>query len=121
MKKSGFIFLLLLTACQPAWALSADGRTEMGGAARVGYVFMRGVVNFAGLPFEIPGTITREYRMHSRLWPLTGMPRFFSNVCIRFTSIINDVVFFPFEAPFTNDLSPFTEAYDLPEFPWQKE
>ena len=121
MKKTVFILSLLLMVSQPAWALSTDGRTTLGPLARVGYVMMRGAANAAGLPFEIPGTIVREYRMHSRLWPVTWMPRFFTNVCIRVSSITNDIVFFPFVAPFTNDLSPFTEAYDLPEYPWQSE
>ena len=123
MKKAGFILLLLLLPVfQPAWALNADGRTDMGGFARVGYVLMRGAGNAAGVvPFELPGTLAREYRMHPRLWPVTWFPRFFGNVCVRAASIVNDVGLYPFVAPFTNDLSPVTEPFDLPEFPWQSE
>lgn len=123
MKKGVFIlsFLLLLMSARPLWALSKDGRTSMGPAARTGYVLMRGVGNAVGIPFELSGTLVREYRMHSRLWPFTWPPRFFTNVCVRAVSIVTDVVFFPFIAPFTDDLSPVTEAFDLPEYPWQNE
>ena len=119
MKKTAFILAFLFTATGPAMALDQDGRTTMGPLARVGYVMMRGAANAAGSPFEISGTLTREYRMHSRLWPLTWTPRFLRNLAIRLTSIVNDIFFSPFVAPFTNDLSPFTEAFDLPEYPWQ--
>ena len=121
MKKTAFIFLFLLVAAQSAWALSTDGRTDKKPMARVGYVMMRGLGGAAGLPFEISGTLAREYRMHPRLWPITWVPRLVNNLLIRTASIVNDIVVYPFVAPFTNDLSPFTEAFDLPEFPWQSE
>ena len=121
MKKTILLALFLLLAVQPAWALSPDGRTDMGPLARVGYVLMRGVGNAVGIPFEIPGTFVRESHMHPRLWPITGLPRLFTNAVVRVSSIANDIVFYPFIAPFTNDLSPHTEAFDLPEYPWQIE
>ena len=121
MKKTAFILFFLLLLAQPVWALSADGRTDMKPMARMGYVMMRGLGGAAGLPFEISGTFVREHRMHPRLWPVTFVPRLLNNLFIRTASIVNDVVIFPFVAPFTNDLSPFTEAFDLPEFPWQSE
>ena len=119
MKKGLILLLLIVMMAQPAWALSADGRTTMNPVARIGYVLLRAVGNVAGIPFEISGSMRREYGMHKWLWPVTWMPRFFGNIAIRGASIANDVLVYPFTAPFTNDLSPFTEAYDLPEYPWQ--
>ena len=121
MKKTILILFLILASAAPAWALSSDGRTDMGPLARSGYVIMRGVGNLAGSPMEIPGTIVREHRMHPWLWPLTWPPRLFTNVGVRITSIVTDVAFFPVVAPFTDDLSPVTEAFDLPEYPWQND
>ncbi len=121
MKKTALIFSFLLMLARPAWALSTDGRTEMKPVARVGYVMMRGIGGAAGIPFELSGTLARETRMHSRLWPITWVPRLANNLIIRTASIANDIAIYPFAAPFTNDLSPSTEAFDLPEFPWQKQ
>ena len=121
MRKTIFILSFLFVAAQPAWALSEDGRTDKGPVARVGYVMMRGLAGAAGSPFEISGTLRREYRTHPHLWPVTWIPRLGTNLLIRIASIVNDVGIFPFVAPFTNDLSPFTEAFDLPEYPWQNE
>ncbi|HLD50085.1 MAG TPA: hypothetical protein VJC08_02690 [bacterium] len=121
MKKTVLIFSFLLLVARPAWALSTDGRTDRKPMARVGYVMMRGVGGAVGLPFEISGTFAREYRAHPRLWPITWVPRLINNLVIRTASSATDMAVFPFAAPFTNDLSPSTEVFDLPEYPWQRE
>ncbi len=121
MKKTALILLFLLLMARPGWALSQDGRTTMGPWARVGYVMNRGLVNVVSFPYEMVGTIAREREIHSRAWPLTWLPRFLNNSAVRVASGFNDFLVQPFVVPHTDDLSPMTEPFDLPEFPWQRE
>ena len=82
-------------------------------------VLGRGVVNFIGLPLEIPVSGVREYQTHHRLWPITFIPRMISNILCRTASASNDTVILPWYAPFTNDTNPWTKGIGLPTYPWQ--
>ena len=84
-------------------------------------VIGRGLMNVAGLPMEIPLTLAREGEMRRWLWPASFLPRLVTHIVIRSASAVNDIFFFPFVAPFTDDLSPWTGPMGLPEYPWQFE
>ena len=122
MKKYLLLTALLLIHSSSLYALDPEGRTTHGPLVRPWMVVGRGVVNIAGLPFEIPLTIAREADMHSRLWPISFFPRTLNNIFIRSASAANDIFFGSvWQAPYTDDLSPLTESMGLPEYPWQFE
>ena len=104
MKKKAFVLLLLIVTAHPAWAaaLDQDGHTTMPPLERSGYVFVRGLGNLIGFPFEIPGSMVREHRTHNYVWPVTWIPRFVIHGMVRISSIVNDVAVQPFVAPFTD-------------------
>lgn len=122
MKKINLVILLLLI-CSPLYALNLDedGRTTKPPLARPFMVIWRGVVNLLALPMEIPLTLAREGDMHPKIWPITYVPRLLTNVITRTFSAANDLFFFPWATPFTDDLSPWTEPMGLPMYPWQYE
>lgn len=118
MKKIAII-LGLLCLTQPVFGADVDGRTEKGGLGRAATVMTRGLLNVVGVPFEIPATMARETESHSKLWPITGIPRSINNIFIRAASGVNDFFFMPFSTAFSNDISPMTEPMGLPDYPWQ--
>ncbi len=119
IKKIIFLTALILTSIIPMGSAGVDGHTEKGVFARKMTVLGRGMGNIIGLPLEIPNTIKRETEIHPKLWPITFIPRWLTNTAVRLTSAVNDIVFYPWIVPFTDDLSPLTESYDLPDYPWQ--
>lgn len=118
MKKGILFFLIALFVAAPLYADDLDGRTNAGAWSRVGIVMKRGLVNALTFPGEIIRTAKAEPAIHSRLWPVTFVPRAITNTIIRATSAVNDLVLFPWAVPFTNDLSPWTESFDLPVYVW---
>ena len=121
MKKtiiSGLIGLFVVT---PLLEASVDGRTDHSPYVRPLIVTTRGVVNVVEMPCEIWQTARREKEIHSRLWPVTYLPRLIGNIFLRASSAVNDGLFFPWITPFTDDLSPWTEPFGLPEYPCQVE
>jgi hypothetical protein len=112
---SGF---LLVACAQPCRAAYEDGRTDHGVLMRLLIVEGRGLANAVALPLEIPRTVVQEHRYHRWLWPATFIPRMLTNIFMRATSAVNDVAFFPWILPFTDDISPLTEGVGLPEYPW---
>ena len=94
-----------------------DGHTDQGIGAREGIVLGRGLGNILTLPFEIPRTIKSETEIHPKLWPVTFLPRTLTNLLLRAVSAVNDVIIYPFAVPFTDDISPMTESFDLPDYP----
>ena len=110
-------FFFLITS--PLYA-SVDGRTTHGPLTRMAIVEGRGLVNLLALPLvDIPRTTVNEVRMHHWLWPATVVPRILTHLMIRVVSSIYDIAFYPWIAPFTDDISPLTEPMGLPEYPWQ--
>ena len=122
----GLFLIFLMVAMSPETAAAdggkavvANGRSEHGPLVRIAKVEGRGLLNIVGLPAEIFRTGVEEARHHHWLWPFTYVPRLLTYTIIRVTSAAYDIVFMPFVAPFTADLSPLTEPMDLPEYPWQ--
>lgn len=81
----------------------------------------RGVLNGAALPLESVSTLRREAKAHSRLWPVTYVPRLFHNTFTRVSSFVIDLSILPLIAPFADDTSPRTEGMGLPKYPWNVE
>ncbi|MBI3312880.1 MAG: hypothetical protein HYZ83_01405 [Candidatus Omnitrophica bacterium] len=119
LKKIMIITFFILMGFVPFCLAGVDGHTEKGVWAREATVIGRGLGNIIGLPLEIPRAFQRETGTHSRVWPITFIPRLLTNLAVRLSSIFNDLVVYPWVAPFTDDLSPWTESYDIPEYPWQ--
>lgn len=119
MKKIILVFSLLCVMTPVLYASYDDGRTERGGLARIGMVEGRGLLNVIGLPLELPYTAVNEVRVHKLGGPVTFLPQFLLNVVARSVSAFNDMICFPWVAPFTDDLSPLTEGMGLTEYPWQ--
>lgn len=117
--------LLLLFFCLfitgPVLASSEDGITDKKPLARSATVFGRGLVNLVTLPIEIPRSVHSETGVHSRLWPVTFLPRTATNLIYRATSAVNDIVFFPWVVLFTDHIAPWTKPMGLPDYPWQFE
>lgn len=127
MKKWLMAVAFILMVVPAAWAGYQDYMTYGGGYTQKGWpgrwweVLSRGVVNVVAFPFEIPRSIVHEAEMHPRLWPVTVVPRTATNIAIRASSAVNDIFFYPFVLPFTHDISPWTEHFGLPAYPWQTE
>ena len=121
MKKTVLLGTLLFVLSSSLLYAAEDGRTTHGPLVRPFMVIGRGVMNIVGLPMEIPLTIAREADMHRWVWPVTFVPRLVTNIVIRITSAVNDILIFPWVTPFTNDLSPWTRPMGLSEYPWQFE
>ncbi len=132
MKKlAGLICLLFMftaaapiTVPEPPLEMSREGRSTLSPRQRVGHVMKRGVLNLgAGLLIvpETMRTLKEEREVYPKLWLVTGAPRSFHNVAIRLFSGAFDAVVYPFVAPFTDDIRPLTQTYDLPEYPWTEE
>ena len=118
MKKFSLLLSFFLIASSAAHA-SVDGRTTRGPVARPLMMMSRGLMNVAGFPAEISSTVVREIEIHEKSWPVFYPLRLVTNVFVRLSSGINDVLFMPFIVPFTDDISPITEPMGLPEYPWQ--
>ena len=121
MKKTVVILLLFLAISARLEASSADGRTTHGPMVRPFMVLSRGVVNVAGLPFAAVNTAIREVKIHHWLWPISVGPRVATEFVTRLTSAGYDMVLMPLITPFTDDISPLTEPFGLPPYPWQQE
>lgn len=110
--------MLFLLLASPAWAYDT-GRTEDGVLKRIAHVEGRGFLNLLGMPAELVRTPVEEARVHSRLWPVTFLPRAVTNIFIRSVSGVYDILLAPFVQPFTDDTSPLTDSMGLTEYPWQ--
>lgn len=119
MKKIIFLAAALFLIPCAAYA-GIDGRTDKGVWAREGMVLGRGLLNIPGTVVEVFATPFREPAIHPKAWPITGLIRIPTNVIIRAVSAVNDLVVYPWVVPFTDDLSPFTEPMDLPEYAWSR-
>ena len=111
------VFLILSGSVQA----TEEYRTEKGTFSKQVAVMGRGIINVLGMPMEFATTFIRERETYNRLWPVTYPFRAATNVLYRITSAVNDVFIYPWAVPFTNDITPWTEAMGLPEYPWQIE
>ena len=115
-----WLFIMILLFNGAAYAVGPDGRTNHNGFVREGIVLWRGVINLVSSPLELLATPMREPHDHKWVWPITSIPHSVLNVIVRAGSSLQDILVYPFVVPFTNDISPLTEPYDLPEYIWQK-
>ena len=80
----------------------------------------RGVVNFATAPAEFVYAFKSEKKAHPKAWPVTYIPRLFTNIAIRVGSSVNDLIVLPWYVKWSNS-TPLTRQFDLPDYVWQKE
>ncbi|OGX10974.1 MAG: hypothetical protein A2351_04140 [Omnitrophica bacterium RIFOXYB12_FULL_50_7] len=80
----------------------------------------RGVVNFLTAPGELVYALKGEIKDHPKAWPVTYVPRFFTNMVIRIGSSVNDLVVLPWYVAWSN-ATPLTRRFDLPDYVWEKE
>jgi hypothetical protein len=120
MKKiSAILAFSFILFAVPLHADDVDGRTSMGAVERIGYVIKRGVINALTFPWEMVRTPKVEKELHPKLWPATAPFRTVANMVLRASSSVHDMALFPLYLPLTNDISPWTEGFDLPEYPWE--
>lgn len=119
MKKICLLLSFFLVLSSQAHAASADGRTTHGPFVRLLIVEGRGLSNLGFWVLEFPRTGISEVRMHKWAWPLTYFPKVILHLGVRLASSVNDILLYPWVVPFTDDLSPWTEAIGIPDYPWQ--
>ncbi|MDP3919987.1 MAG: hypothetical protein Q8R76_04175 [Candidatus Omnitrophota bacterium] len=115
------VIFLFMSAAAPALAGSPydDGRSDKGIFGRIVETEMRGILNAVGTITELVYTPMTEPAKHRYLWPATVVPRTVSNILMRFASAITDIAFMPWVLPFTDDISPLTEAMGMSDYPWK--
>lgn len=121
MRRFIALFLLVIIAATPLVYAGQDGRAEKGVWGREAAVLGRGLLNIVSAPAELIYTPARETDIYPKAWPVTFLPRFIMNAVTRLSSAAYDIVCYPWIVPFTDDLSPLTDYYDLPTYAWSKE
>lgn len=122
MTKQFYGLFVLIFLHSTAVLASADGRVKGTTAfERSRMVLSRGLTNMGSLSLELKRTAILEKENHTKVWPVSAPPRMLTNLFFRMASATHDTFFFPWYAPFTNDLSPWTEAMGLPEYPWEED
>ncbi len=81
----------------------------------------RGAMNILTSPGELASAYNFERKDHPKAWPVTYIPRFFTNLTTRVASGVNDIAVLPFVAPFKGETEPITRHFDLPDYVWEKE
>jgi len=80
----------------------------------------RGAMNFLTSPGEFASAFRMEKKDHPKAWPLTYVPRAFTNIAIRVGSSVNDFIVLPWYVTWS-DPTPLTRHFELPDYVWQKE
>ncbi len=80
----------------------------------------RGLVNLLTSPGELVYTFKEEKKSHPKAWPVTYVPRLFTNTAIRWGSSVNDFIVLPWYAAASDD-TPLTRHFELPDYVWEKE
>ena len=119
MKKLVMLGVVLSLFAVPAAYAYDTGRSEDGYFTRCMKIEGRGFLNLLSIPAELVRTPVVEARAHKWVWPVTSVPRFFSNLVSRIVSGAYDIVFSPFIQPFTNEITPLTDPMGLPDYGWQ--
>lgn len=122
MGKASFVIFLLgvfFLASVTGFAAEAVAPQETG-RQLVGSVIKRGVVNFFTSPGEVVRTAKTEKEAYPQIWPVTYVPRLFTNMAVRVGSSINDMAVMPWFVWATKDPRPITSFFDLPEYSWQQ-
>ena len=88
---------------------------------KIASIEKRGIVNLFTWPGEAVNAFTTEKKDHPRAWPATYLPRFLANFLTRLGSGVYDILVLPWYAAATNDTTPLTRRFDLPDYVWEKE
>ena len=111
------IGLLFLSAC-PLFAAETVKKESVG--KQIASIEGRGALNFVTAPAELVYTFKTEKKNHPKAWPLTYVPRFFTNMAIRVGSSVNDLIVLPWYVTWSTP-TPLTRHFDLPEYVWEKD
>jgi len=119
MKKIQFVLILFIcVTLVPQWAFAK--RENSGNYfQKVGEVQGRALMSGLSFPSEVVLTPAREIKKHPKAWPFTVLPRMMMNMGVRITSAAYDAFFYPFVAPFTDDVTPLTENMGLKDYAHQ--
>lgn len=111
----GFLFLGISASFA---AEAAKGESAL---KEIASIEKRGLVNFATTPAEFVYTLKTEKKDHPKAWPLTYVPRVFTNMATRVGSSAYDIAVLPWFAREAKDETPLTRRFDLPDYAWEKE
>ncbi len=111
---AGFLFL---GTCP---LFSAETVKKENAWEQIASIEKRGVLNFATTPAEFGYTFQSEKKAHPKAWPLTYVPRAFTNMAIRVGSSVNDLIVLPLYVKWSES-TPLTRRFDLPDYVWEKE
>ncbi len=111
---AGFLFL----GAGPLFA--SETVKKESGFKQIASIEGRGVMNFLTSPGEFACALKSEKKDHPKAWPITYVPRFFTNMMIRWGSSVNDILVLPWYAA-RSDATPLTRRFELPDYVWEKE
>jgi hypothetical protein len=100
---------------------AARAASEMSTAKKISAVEVRGFVNLLSSPSELVASSLREFKRRKLIGVITFVPQSGSNFIYRVVSAVNDILLHPCTAPFTDNITPWTEYMGLPEYPWRTE
>lgn len=108
--------------CLQAAVLCADESVKRENALKeIAAIEGRGLVNFLTTPSEVFYTLKTEKKEHPKAWPLSYIPRFFTKAATRVGSSAYDMLVLPWFVRQSEDNTPLTRRFDLPDYAWQKE
>ncbi|MFH1800565.1 MAG: hypothetical protein ABH891_06960 [Candidatus Omnitrophota bacterium] len=116
------IGILFLGACPLFAAKIVEPKTVKKESTlnKIGSLEKRGAVNFLTSPAELVYAFKGEKKDHPKAWPLTYVPRLFTNMAIRVGSSVNDILVLPWYAA-ASDATPLTRRFELPDYVWEQE
>ncbi len=109
---------LLLLGGFPVFA--AETVKKENALKQIASIEKRGFVNILTTPAELVYALKTEKKDHPKAWPLTYVPRFFTNTVIRCGSSLSDIFLLPWYATWS-EATPLTRHFDLPDYVWEKE
>lgn len=121
MKKMTAWILLGFLLLEVSPLLAEETIKKQGMLGQIGAIEKRGFVNFATALGEFGTTLKSEKQNHPKAWPLSYIPRAFTNTAIRVSSSVNDFIVLPWIAAASKEDAPLTRHFDLPDYVWQKE
>ena len=121
MEKKVALVLLGLLFLGVSSLFAAEPLEKEDALKEIAFIEARGVVNFLTFPSELVYAFKTEKKDHPKAWPLTYVPRFFTNAMTRIGSSVNDIAVLPWYVMAVKDDAPLTRRFDMPDYAWQKE
>lgn len=118
MKKTVWLAIFLILGLSHSAALAKDNMNASA-TQKIGTTMSRGLINLSTLWMELPATALDERKKNPKIWYLTTLPASFTKMVFRFTSAAVDLGVYPFVAPFSDDIDPWTQAMGLPDYAYQ--